>query len=248
MLAAAEAVKDDSQVALAANNLASVTAVLGHYPDALRLRERAEAIHRRQGDQASLPYDLANRADLLIRLGRGGQAAAALDEVDKGIADGVSILQVPHPLDDLPAHVVGEARSFDVTRSTGDLASWQPRPASRDAAGVIGPVVADFCRARLRRQPLTTRQARKRPRPGSRANGHIWRAAAALERQQPAAALDEVNWGLSVPGPAPPDEVRWRLAALGSARRKGAPERCACDAVGRDESAGGRAIARDMER
>ncbi len=89
MLAAAEAVKDESQIAIAANNLASVTATLGHYPEALRLRERAEAIHRRQGDQASLPYDLANRADLLIRLGRGDQAAAALDEIDKGIAAGL---------------------------------------------------------------------------------------------------------------------------------------------------------------
>ncbi len=78
---------------IAANNLASVTTILGHYPEALRLRERAEAIHRRQGDQASLPYDLANRADLLIRLGRGGEAAAALDEIDKGIAAGLPAYQ-----------------------------------------------------------------------------------------------------------------------------------------------------------
>ena len=92
-LSVAETVKDESQIARAANNLASVTATLGHYADALRLRERAEAIHKRQGDKASLPYDLANRADLLIRLGRGDQAAAALEEIDKGIADGLPAYQ-----------------------------------------------------------------------------------------------------------------------------------------------------------
>ena len=214
ILAAAEAVKDDSQVALAANNLASVTAALGLYPDALHLRERAEAIHRRQGDQASLPYDLANRAELLIRLGRGGQAAAALDEVDRGIADGVPSYKTRTRwttfLRMLSAST--EFRCDEVDRQFGQLAATA---SVADAAGVIGPVVADFCRARQRRQPLAVSRPEKTS-AGLAREWAYWRAAAALERQQPAAALDEVNWALSVPGPAPPDEVRWRLAALGS--------------------------------
>ena len=214
VLAAAEAVKDDSQVAIAANNLASVTAVLGHYPEALRLRERAEAIHRRQGDQASLPYDLANRADLLIRLGRGGQAAAVLDEVDRGIEAGASSYKSRTRwatfLRMLSAST--EFRCEEVDRRFGQLATTA---GAGDAAGVIGPVVADFCRARLRRRPL----AISRPEgtsAGFAREWAYWRAAAALERRQPAAALEEVNRALNVAGPLPPDEVRWRLAALGS--------------------------------
>ena len=218
VLAAAEAVKDDSQVALAANNLASVTAVLGHYPEALRLRERAEAIHRRQGDQASLPYDLANRADLLIRLGRGGQAAAVLDEVDAGIKAGVSSYKSRTRwatfLRMFSAST--EFRCDEVDRQFEQLATTA---GAGDAAGVIGPVVADFCRVRLRRRPL----AISRPEGSSAGFARewaYWRAVAALERQQPAAALEEVNRALNIAGPLPPDEVRWRLAALGSVAAK----------------------------
>src|SRR5205823_2552979 len=89
VLSVAEVVKDEGQVALAATNLASVTTSLGGYPEALRLRERADAIHRQLGDKRSLPYDLTNRADLLIRLGRPDEAASWLAELDTGIKAGI---------------------------------------------------------------------------------------------------------------------------------------------------------------
>ena len=103
-------------------------------------------------------------------------------------------------------------RCDEVDRRFGQLTTTA---SAGDAAGVLGPVVADFCRARLRRQPLTISRPEGTS-AGSAGEWAYWRAAAALERQQPALALEEVNRALGVHGPPPPDEVRWRLAALGS--------------------------------
>jgi tetratricopeptide (TPR) repeat protein len=223
VLASAEAVKDDSQVALAANNLASVTATLGHYPDALRLRERAEAIHRRQGDKASLPYDLANRADLLIRLGRGDQAVAALDEIDAGIAaDLPSYKSRARRVAFLRLFAAGTAlRCDEVDRR------FRQRPTENeagDAPGVVGPAIAEFCRARLGRRPATVGPVPDDTPSGVVGERAYWRAAAALERGEPGVALEEVNRGLGGPGALPPDELRWRLAALGSTAARQRPD------------------------
>ena len=89
VLALAEKVNDEGRIALAASDMAGVNTVLGRYPEALELRQRAEGVYRRQGDQTSLPYTLANRADLLIRLGRPSEADAALSELEAGIARGL---------------------------------------------------------------------------------------------------------------------------------------------------------------
>ena len=55
VLAVAEAVKDEGQVALAASNLASVLTSLGQYPDALRLRERGGSHPPAPGRQGIAP-------------------------------------------------------------------------------------------------------------------------------------------------------------------------------------------------
>ena len=56
MMATAESVQDDAQVALAAANLAAANTALGAYPEALALRRRVEEIRTRQGDSESLPF------------------------------------------------------------------------------------------------------------------------------------------------------------------------------------------------
>ena len=84
--------QNDVQVALALGNLAlQADARSARRPEALALRERAEAISRRQNDVVSLAFDLTNRAELLIRLGRPTDADAALAEVDAGIAKGIEV-------------------------------------------------------------------------------------------------------------------------------------------------------------
>ena len=52
---------------------------MGLLPDALATRERLEAIHRRPaGSCRAFAYDLPNRAELLIRLGRADEAEVPL--------------------------------------------------------------------------------------------------------------------------------------------------------------------------
>jgi len=85
-----------------------------------------------------------------------------------------------------------------------------------DVPGVVGPAIADFCRSLLRRRPVAIGQVPEGTATGIVREQAFWRAAAALERNQPGAALNEASRGIAVPGPAPTDEVLWRLAALGS--------------------------------
>ncbi len=88
ILDVAKTQKDEAQIALTTSDLANVNTALGNYPEALRLRGIVEEIHNRQADEWSLPYDLGNRADLLIRMGRGREAGEALAALEAGIAAG----------------------------------------------------------------------------------------------------------------------------------------------------------------
>ncbi len=85
VLSVAETVQDEAQMMLAGSNLASVATALGGYPEALKLREKVEAMRIAQGDKESLPYHLANRADLLIRLGRAPDADRVLSQLEREI-------------------------------------------------------------------------------------------------------------------------------------------------------------------
>jgi len=89
VLKAAEAVGNDGLVATTLETLAGQLTDLGRLPEALADRSRIEQMHRTQKDLARLPYDLTNRAELLIRLGHEPEARRALDEVDQGIKGGV---------------------------------------------------------------------------------------------------------------------------------------------------------------
>ena len=111
VLQVAETLKDEGQVALAAANLANFTTALGNYPEALRLRLRAEDIRKRQGDNGALPYDLANRADLLIRLGRASEAGRRLERAGGRHRGQDRILCRPAAAGDLPPGVCRRHRA-----------------------------------------------------------------------------------------------------------------------------------------
>lgn len=85
-LRTATEVKDDIQISEALENLGGQSNATGHLPQALDYRTRGLEIHRRQNYLAALPFDLVNRADLLIRLNRHAEGAALLDEIDAGVA------------------------------------------------------------------------------------------------------------------------------------------------------------------
>jgi eukaryotic-like serine/threonine-protein kinase len=227
VLAVAEAVRDEGQVALASSNLASVTTSLGQLPEALRLRERAEAIHRRLGKLGSLPYDLTNRADLLIGLGRQREAETLLGELDAGIAAGIdSYVGRKRRGTFLRALAAATAlRCDDALRLLAQFeAAGAPGPAG--AAGFIAPAIDDFCSARLGRRSSAV-QSSADPEPSTARERHYWVAAAALQRQDPKASLTEAHEGLTKLGSLSNDELRWRLAAVGAlaARRLGDAKR-----------------------
>lgn len=232
VLRMAETVKDEGQVAVAASDLASVATSLGQYPEALRLRERVEPIRRRLGDTGSLPYDLTNRADLLIRLGRAVEAEAPLTELDQGIARGIDSY-VGRKRRGMFLRALAAATALRCDEALARLAQFE-REGAAGAAGVLVPAIQDFCSARLGRRPPADGMASADP--SLARERRYWRAAAALQRQDGKTALAEADQGLAQLGTLPNDELRWRLAAVGAlaATRLGNTARAAeLDAVTR---------------
>jgi tetratricopeptide (TPR) repeat protein len=215
----AEAMHDSEQMAIALSNLASVAAALGQLPQALAHRERAEAIRRSQDNASVLPYDLTNRADLLISLGRFADADRVLAELDAGIQAGIEAY-------------VGRRRWATYLRAMADLESLRCEDALRlltglasssqaDAVSTMVPVLIEFARARLRLPPRALGQAAAAADPSGSPSfvgeWYYWRAAAALERGRSDNALAGAQRGLTRLGELPNDELRWRLAAVGAA-------------------------------
>jgi tetratricopeptide (TPR) repeat protein len=226
----AEAIRDEVQVGIALSNLASVATALGQLPQALAYRERAEAIRRRQKDESALPYDLTNRADLLIRLGRLDDASRVLDELDAGVRAGIDAY-------------VGRARRAAFLRALADATTLRPGDAIRrlkglkpfadgDSVSILAPALLEYAQARLGRRagagrpaaipadtpPVDPALARER---------QYWRAAAALKLGRASEALAEAARGQELLGGMSNDELRWRLAALGTLalRALGEPEK-----------------------
>jgi serine/threonine-protein kinase len=226
----AEAVKDEVQVALSTSNLASVTTSLGQYPEALRLRERAETIHRQLGDKGSLPYDLTNRADLLIRLGRREEAEKLLAELDAGIAAGIDSY-VGRKRRATFLRALEAATALRCDEALGFVAQFERVGAAGAAYALVSPI-GDFCTARLGRR-ASTLDASADVDPSLARERHYWRAAAALQRQDAKAALAEATQGLNALGTLSNDELRWRLAAVGAlaAKRLGDAKSAELDAT-----------------
>jgi tetratricopeptide (TPR) repeat protein len=221
-LALADAISDERQAATAAASLASVSTVLGALPEALGLRERADAIHRRQGDKALLPYDLTNRADLLIRLGRGEEASTLLSELEAGIAAGLE-------------SYTGRRRRAVFLRAfhaTTLLRCGSALPlldavvantSANDSAAVLAPALQRFCSAVTRIRPGPVPALPPDPDKPATRERQYWLAAAALRAGDAAAATAEAERGLTLLGDTENHELRWRLGAVGSmaARQRG---------------------------
>lgn len=216
VLKVAELVNDEGQWAIAASRLASISSSLGRYPEALRLRDRAAQIHRRQGDNASLPYDLTNRADLLIRLNRRQEAHAMLTEVEQGIAAGRESFKAR-------SRRVVFLRAFEAVTSQR-CAEALPRlielkrdTNTTDMGTILGPALIAFCDGR----PTGATPTRDTDAPAR--ERQYWLAAAALRRGDMSRALADATKGLDFLGTRSNDELRWRLAAVAAvaARRRG---------------------------
>ena len=213
VLALAERVNDEGRIALAASDLAGVTTVLGRYPEALQLRQRAEEIYRRQGDQISLPYTLANRADLLIRLGRVSEAEAALSELEAGIARGSQAYTGrARRAASLRAFQAATAlRCQDALRFASEA---KPDPEPEDSTSLLATGVLSYCRARLHQPAPGAQAAKSGADPALVADRQYWLSAAALLEGDTRGALLGAQDGLARLQDIPNDEIRWRLAAV----------------------------------
>ena len=218
VLTMAEELGDQSEVGVTLENLAGQSAAVGDLPGALAFRERLEALHRRLGDTASLAYDLTNRAELLIRLGRPAAAEAPLHEVEVGVAAGVDVFQ-------------GRVRRVTLLRALAAAYSQRYAEAEVRCREVIerssalnvpddtrrlAGAVSAYARARLGR-PFTDRgEIASANESGSalfRRELAYWRAATWLARDDNHAALATAVAGLS-DEPASSPEIDWQLAAV----------------------------------
>jgi tetratricopeptide (TPR) repeat protein/predicted Ser/Thr protein kinase len=221
VLEVSETLKNGAQVALAVSNLASVTMALGNYPEALRLRQRAEEIHKRQGDADIIPYDLVNRADLLIRLGRAREADPALVELEAGMRANVDSY-VGRERRGVLMRAFSAVTSLRCDEALPLLQKLQSGKPQDDSPAVMGPALTSYCAARVGRRyespagpaGLDPTVARERI---------YWTAAAALQRSDWQSAYSQASAGLKLLGNRSNDELRWRLATISAiaARRLG---------------------------
>ena len=213
VLSVAEKVNDEGGVALAASDLAGVDTVLGRYPEALQLRHRAEEIYRRQGDQTSLPYTLANRADLLIRLGRASEAEAALSELEAGIARGLQAYtgRARRAASLRAFQAAAGLRCQDALRFAS---AAKPDPEPEDSTSLLATGILSYCRARLRQPAISAQAAKSGADPAQVADRQYWLSAAALLDGDAQRALLVAQDGLAQIQTIPNDEIRWRLAAV----------------------------------
>ncbi len=229
VLAAAEAVGSDAQVAVALSHLASLATSLGRLPEALPLRERAQGIRRSQRDASALPYDLANRADLLIRLGRLEDARAPLAELQAGIDAGIdSYVGRATRLRFLRGWAA--AAGGHAAEAVRTLVALEPFAPDGSSVGALAPAVYAFALASVGQASAAERAEQvatgREVAPVFARERQYWLAAAALQRGDARLALARAEQGLTALGARANDELRWRLAAVGAAaaRQVAAPE------------------------
>jgi tetratricopeptide (TPR) repeat protein len=219
----AEATGDDSLLALALNNLAAQAAVLGSLPEALTLRERAEAIHRRLGDTLLLPYDLTNRAELLIKLGRFDEASQAINEVDAGAAK---------KIDSYVSRVrrIAYLRALSATfnnqiAQANSLVAAIPKGTSPNPTSVMTAALDSYIQARQDRPVEISEAATSPTEAATRRERAYWIAATALARKEMQVAVATVSVTLADAKKIGNDELAWRTAAIGAAAARALGDR-----------------------
>ena len=88
VLAFATESRNEELMAQARSSLATLASSQGRLLEALEHRTVSVRLRRALGDTETLPYDLTNQAEVLIRLGRGAEAKPLLSELEAGIASG----------------------------------------------------------------------------------------------------------------------------------------------------------------
>jgi tetratricopeptide (TPR) repeat protein/predicted Ser/Thr protein kinase len=199
-------------------NLASQFEKLGKLPDALIYRARAEPLYRDAGLHSDLAYNLTNRAELLIRLGRGDETRPIFEEIDRGIKDGVDAY-------------VGRSRRCALLRAllaTTQLrftevvglatAARTPPGVEADGTDLYAKVLIEHARAHLgtsRAAPaaIGAWPSESKSPPQVRELSY-WAAQTLLARGEDRLAYGIASGAWSAPAGQSNLELRWRLAAV----------------------------------
>jgi serine/threonine-protein kinase len=218
-LDAAIRIKDDTRASEALESLAGQANALGALPDALEYRARGLEIHRRQNDIGVLPFDLINRADLLIRVGRHAEGSRLLDEVDAGIAKKLEAY-LPRRRRAVMLRALSAAiqhRHQDVLRHARDF----PRAAddTSDSTSRLMRLLAQYAEALDGKRG---RIAHANAPLGSVASANArelryWDLAGRLLGDDARGALSAVAATLADPNATVSREFEWRIAAIGAA-------------------------------
>jgi serine/threonine protein kinase len=216
-LSFAETAGNDEVLATALENLAGISSALGRLPEALADRERIEQIHRSQKDLARLGYDLQNRAELLIRLGRLTDAQAPLDELAQGIRAGLEAYKGRGARLSLDtAFMASVRRQFANVVAT--LSSNPLPPGASDETTLFARVLLEHARAELgshTADPATvTHWLTEANSPQIRRELAYWVADTLIALGDRMGAEAVAGAALAEPGGQENLELRWRLEAV----------------------------------
>jgi len=203
-----------AQSLITLNNLAAIE---GRLTEALTRREAAERIHRDLGALEVLPFDLTNRAELLIRLGRAAEADAVLREVDAGIASGqgafpTRVRRVAY----LRALQAAIDERFEDARRFAEAVE-RADPGRHDDTGQLGRMLVSASAAlATRRGPVATLERDAEPDSPTGRELRLLRAAALLATGDARAATRDLDAVLAYTDGVGGAELKFRAAALGS--------------------------------
>jgi tetratricopeptide (TPR) repeat protein len=216
MLATAESLNDDAQKANALENLAGTAAALGSLPEALAFRARLEGFHDKQ--DAILSYDFANRAELLIRLGRIDETNDPLDRIDAGvIARNSGFMGMARRATMLRAMAATERQDFvGAERFSGRVVSESVLSHKQDISSAFAAALLANAAARLGHPNVMLEFGALNSRPDRLRELNYWRAVALLARRDYAGAQRLVDGALTDIKRTPSTEYEWRMAAIGS--------------------------------
>lgn len=218
VLRTAEQIHDDANAAIALENLAGFAIADGNLPLAETYQRRSEDINRAQKNLTLLPFDLTNRAELLIRLGRTSEADALLAEVEAGIKSDIeSFKERERRASALRAlQMVIEGRFAEAARIAGSVARAGVR--IKDSPGRLSAALLVYAESRLGKRPgeADWRVAAEAAPAAALTEARYWFLYALLVSGNDAGALSGARESLAAQS-VRSSEFEWRLAAIGAA-------------------------------
>jgi hypothetical protein len=215
MLRVGRTLGDDIVIRRALGTLARQEAALGNLPAALKYRIEGVDMSRR-GAPDALPYDLLNRAEVSIRLGRLDDALKDIQEVERGIAAGIeAYVGRQRAVHSLRAYLAIVSGRIDDAIASASRVEASARPP--DTALLMAQPLLDYANARKRRIPPRTESDSPSNASATMARERrYWLASAHLLAGNPGEALRVSSIDLETLAKEN-DELRWRLATLGAA-------------------------------